>query len=103
MGHGIKLSKQLTHGNGFGVYYPGDNPLIFLFTLIAQHSHSTLQSLKHLGLATKRLTHKHEAMAHNHHLISLDNFLLEKVHKLQIFLKSYALHSIQENFVVRLR
>ena len=41
-------------------------------------------------------------MAHNHHLVGLDDLLLEEVHKLQVLLAGHPLHGIQEDLVVGL-
>ena len=58
----VKLSKELTHGDRLRVDRSVDDLLLLIQTSLVQESQDVSQNVKNLGLACKRLTHKHETI-----------------------------------------
>lgn len=52
------------------------------------------------GLASKGLTHQHEAMPHNHHLKDLQDFLSKEFGDLQVHALAVFLNGLQQDTVV---
>lgn len=59
MGNKIKLSKELSHGNGLWVQCPVDDPLLSVALLIHERQRVG-QNMQYFGLSSKRLPYQHE-------------------------------------------
>lgn len=53
------------------------------------------------GLGTKRVAHQHEAMAHDYHLIKLENLAEEHISRLELILVAVAVDCDEDVHVVR--
>ena len=65
MWDGVKLTVQLTHGDGLGVDGSMDDPLILLFPFVMKNGHCIGHRVNHWRLAAEWLPHQHEAVGDN--------------------------------------
>ena len=89
MRHWVKLAVELSQGDGLWV----DNPVLGLVLLhlspLIEEGEALGEDLNHLALPGKRSPNQHEAMAHNHHLVGLDEFLEEELGQLEVVLRAH--------------
>ena len=60
MGNFVKLSKQLSNGNGLWVHCCEDDLLLITVVPLVHESQGVCKNVQHFGLASERLSNQHE-------------------------------------------
>mmetsp|Transcript_3151 Transcript_3151/g.13663 ORF Transcript_3151/g.13663 Transcript_3151/m.13663 type:complete len:966 (+) Transcript_3151:6936-9833(+) len=103
LAHRVLRAVQLAHGDGFGVQAVVLDLLFPVQTLVVQLAERIRENGDARRLHAVRLTHEHQAVTHDDHLVQLDDLLEEGVEGLELSLGAGVAQGVVEVVVVNLR
>mmetsp|Transcript_35153 Transcript_35153/g.59176 ORF Transcript_35153/g.59176 Transcript_35153/m.59176 type:complete len:211 (-) Transcript_35153:681-1313(-) len=78
----VEVAVKLAHGDGLGVEHDDAHFVVLCGALLGQERHGPLQGAVAAALAPPRRAHEHQPVAHDGHLVQLDDLLVEQLHEL---------------------